>query len=84
MLTKTLMREYDDRDAFEGRCMYGTFSGQEIKDALSSDGCTITIDGEEWAVSMLARTPVVGQTYEVRIEYGCPDHKGYVIYYPKH
>ena len=76
------MRE-QDRDSFEGRCLYGTFSGKEISDALSPDGCEITIDGEQWPVSMLAQTPIVGMNYELRIEYGCPDHKGYVLYYKK-
>jgi len=82
MITKTLMREFDERDAFEGRCLYGTFSGQEIKDALSPDGCAIIIDGDEYPLSMMAPTPVVGQKYELRIEFGCPDHVTYVIFYP--
>lgn len=83
MITTKLMHEAD-RDSFEGACMYGTFSGQEILDALSDDGAVITIDGDEYSVSMMAPTPMVGKTYEVRIEFGCPDHKGYVIFYPKH
>ena len=76
------MREFE-RDAFEGSCLYGTFSGQEIKEALSDDGAIITIDGDEYAVSMLVPTPVVGKQYELRMEFGCPDHRGYVIFYPK-
>jgi hypothetical protein len=82
MITKTLMREAD-RDSFEGACMYGTFSGQEILEALSSDGAIITIDGDEYAVSMMAPTPVVGKSYELRMEFGCPDHRGYVIFFEK-
>ncbi len=82
MITKKFMREWE-RDSFEGRCLYGTFSGREIKDALTPDGCAIIIDGEEWPVSMLARTPNIDKKYELRIEYGCPDHVGYVLYYEK-
>ncbi len=82
MITTKLMHEAD-RDAFEGACMYGTFSGQELLDALSPDGAAITIDGDEYAVSMMTPTPIVGKTYEVRIEFGCPGHRGYVIFYPK-
>ena len=82
MITTTLMREFD-RDSFEGACLYGTFSGKEILEALSPDGCTITIDGDEYPVSMMAPTPVIGKSYELRIEGGCPDHRGYVIFFEK-